>query len=260
MTGRIPTLLHVRGLNEKGPGTDLGECPWFCWSPDGTEIAYSDSNSKDGPPEKLSVTHGIVNVKTKEKTPLKLPTDHIINDWSRDGKFFLTTHEGGYQEKRQPRLYLMNRDGTEHKAITDGKAASVSGRLSPDGGRVLYMEIQVSKDGSKVFSKLIVVDVATGKATLVAGVPLNANIKGFCWSPDGKKIAYAWREIHERDPKDVPMMAVRPLVPIETESFLAVCDPDGKNQKTIATAKGSAEWLITIGHVDWGFVSDDEGK
>jgi dipeptidyl aminopeptidase/acylaminoacyl peptidase len=206
------------------------------------------------------VTHGIVNVKTKEKTPLKLPTDHIINDWSRDGKFFLTTHEGGYQEKRQPRLYLMNRDGTEHKAITDGKAASVSGRLSPDGGRVLYMEIQVSKDGSKVFSKLIVVDVATGKATLVAGVPLNANIKGFCWSPDGKKIAYAWREIHERDPKDVPMMAVRPLVPIETESFLAVCDPDGKNQKTIATAKGSAEWLITIGHVDWGFVSDDEGK
>jgi RNA polymerase sigma factor (sigma-70 family) len=258
MAGRIPTLLHVRGLNEKGPGTDLGvECQWFCWSPDGTEIAFCDSNSKDGPPEKLSVTHGIVNVKTKEKTLLKLPADHFITDWSRDGKFFLTSR---YQEKRPPRLYLMNRDGTEHKAVTDGKDGSGLGRLSPNGRRVLYMEMHVSKDASKVVYKLIVVDVTTGKATPVEGVPLNANIKGFCWSPDGKTIAYAWREIHARDPKDVPMMAVRPRVPIETESFLVVCDPDGKNQKTIATEKGSAEWLITIGHLDWGFVADDEGK
>jgi RNA polymerase sigma factor (sigma-70 family) len=261
MTGRIPTLLHVRGLNEKGPGTDLGvECQRFCWSADGTEIAYSDSNSNGGPPEKLSVTHGIINVKTKEKTLLKLPADHIITDWSRDGKFFLTTQGGGYQEKRQPRLYLMNRDGTEHKAITDGKTAAVGGRLSPDGRRVLYMEIEASKDGSKVFYKLIVVDVTTGKATPVEGMPPNANIQGFCWSPDGKRIAYTWREIHARDPKDVPMMEVRPPVPIETESFLVVCDPDGKNQKTIANKKGSAEWLITIGNVDWGFVADEEGK
>jgi RNA polymerase sigma factor (sigma-70 family) len=261
MTGRIPTLLHVRGLNEKGPGTDLGvECQRFCWSADGTEIAYSDSNSKDGPPEKLSATHGIVNVKTKEKTLLKLPADHIITDWSRDGKFFLTTREGGYQEKRQPRLYLMNRDGTEHKAITDGKAAAVGGRLSPDGRRVLYMEIEVSKDGSKVFRKLIVVDVATGKSTPAEGVPPSANIQGFCWSPDAKRIAYTWREIHAREAKDVPMMEVRPPVPIETESFLVVCDPDGKNQKTVVTEKGSAQWIITIGNVDWGFVADEEGK
>jgi RNA polymerase sigma factor (sigma-70 family) len=258
MTGRIPTLLHVRGLNEKGPGTDLGvECQWFCWSPDGTEIAYSDSNAKDGPRDKLSVTHGIVNVKTKEKTPLKLPADHFITDWSRDGKFFLTAR---YQEKNPSRLYLMNRDGTEHKAVTDGKDGSGLGRLSPDGRRVLHMEMHVSKDGSKVDYKLIVVDVTTGKATPVEGVPLNAHIQGFCWSPDGKTIAYAWREIHPRDPKDVNMMAVRALVPIETDSFLVVCDPDGKNQKTIATEKGSAEWLITIGHLDWGFVADEEGK
>jgi RNA polymerase sigma factor (sigma-70 family) len=261
LKGRIPTLLHVRGLNEKGPGTDLGvECQTFFWSPDGTEIAYSDSNSKDGPPAKLSVTHGIVNVTTKEKTPLKLPADHIITGWSRDGKFFLTTRASGYQEKRPQRLYLMNRDGTEHKAVTDGKDESVLGRLSPDGRRVLYMTMHISKDGSEVFYKLVVVDVITGKATPVEGLPPNAHIQGFCWAPDGKAIAYAWREIHPRDPNEVPMMAVRPAVPIETESFLVVCDPDGKNRKTIATEKGSAQWLVTIGHVDWGFVTADEGK
>jgi hypothetical protein len=122
------------------------------------------------------------------------------------------------------------------------------------------MEMEVAKDGSKVSCKLIVVDVTTGTATPVEGVPLNAHIQGFCWSPDGKTIAYAWRTIHPRDPKDVPMMAVRPAVAIETESFLVVCDPDGKNRKTIATEKGSAQWLTTIGHVDWGFVASDEGR
>ena len=39
-----------------------------------------------------------------------------------------------------------------------------------------------------------------------------------------------------------------------------VCDPDGKNQKTIASEKGWAQWLITIGHADWGFVAEDAGK
>jgi Tol biopolymer transport system component len=105
-----------------------------------------------------------------------------------------------------------------------------------------------------------VVDVTTGKAAPVEGVPPNAHIQGFSWSPDGKTIAYAWREIHARDPNDVPMMAVRPAVPIETASSLVVCDPDGKNEKTIATEKGSAQWLVTIGHVDWGFVADEDGR
>src|SRR5262249_51635449 len=40
--------LHVRGLAEKEPGTSLGvRCQSLAWSPDGTEIVYSDF--MDGP-------------------------------------------------------------------------------------------------------------------------------------------------------------------------------------------------------------------
>ena len=43
-------------------------------------------------------------VKTKEKKPLKLPEGHILDDWSRDGKYFLTTRFGVDKDKPQARL------------------------------------------------------------------------------------------------------------------------------------------------------------
>ena len=43
--------LHVRGIDEKEPGTSLGvECQMFVWSPDGTEIVCCDF--VDGPDKK----------------------------------------------------------------------------------------------------------------------------------------------------------------------------------------------------------------
>ena len=68
-------------------------------------------------------------------------------------------------------------------------------------------------------------------------------MQAYCWSPDGKQIAYSWRELHEGKPEDVQNK--------ETESFLVVCDPDGKNAKTIATEKGMGQGAITIGLIDW---------
>lgn len=36
----------------------------------------------------------------------------------------------------------------------------------------------------------------------------------------------------------------------ETESHLVVCDPDGKNQKTIASEKAQSQWQITLAGID----------
>jgi Tol biopolymer transport system component len=190
------------------------------------------------------VTHFVVDVKTKEKKALKLPGDHILTDWSRDGKFFLTTRLVVDKDKGRAGLYLMNRDGTEHKALTDDKQFSAMGRLSPDGKRVLYTLITAPKDGKgQPKRELAVLDIATEKSAVLGETPLNGEIESYCWSPDGKRIAYTWRQTHEGKPAD--------LVDKETASFLVVCDADGKTAKTIATEKGRGALTLTIGQVDW---------
>ena len=248
---RIATL-HVRGIDEKEPGTSLGvECQLFVWSGDGTEILCCDF--VDGPDKKTpDATHVIVNVKTKEKTPVKLPPDHIAFDWSRDGKFFLTTRVAGgsdMPEAMSARQYLMNRDGSEHKALTDDKQLAIFGRFSPDGTRALFGVMpKPEKDKRKPpCRELVVLDIATGKQTKVEDVPINAEIQGYCWSPDGKRIAYTWRQLHDGEPKDV--------IDRETESHLVISDPDGKNAKTILTEKGQGQWHITLAGVTGGNLS-----
>ena len=113
--------LHVRELTEKGLGTDLDIlCESFAWSADGSQIAVTDW--AEGPDKQ----HHLVDVKTKEKKPLKLPDNHVIRDWTRDGKYLLTNSSVMKDEKRIIRMHLMNLDGTEHKALTDEKAMPVA--------------------------------------------------------------------------------------------------------------------------------------
>lgn len=257
--------LYVRSIHETGPGTDLEiECQMFCWSPDGTEIAYSEFVDQKG---KLTAIHGIVNVKTKEKKALTIPNDHIITDWSRDGKFFLTCDPNMDRENPRARMYLLNRDGTVHKALGDPKQLAVLGRLSPDSTRVLFLQVVLPKEETpaeikarenrgrpmpQAMRKLAVLELAGGKATPVADTPLDGELQSFCWSPDGKRIVYTWRQVHAGKPEDV--------LNKETESFLVLSDPDGKNQKTIASEKGLGQYHITLSHVDWGIVIDDQKK
>jgi Tol biopolymer transport system component len=210
-------------------------CDSFAWSPDGTRIAVTDYPDRKKDP--WAGEHHVVEVATKKKTPLKLPDNHVVTDWSHDGKHLLT--HSFVRGKALGRIHLMNPDGTEHKALTPADQSCSHGRLSPDGTRVLYYGY-----GPKGEIELRVLDLATGKTTTVAMDAGGTVIPGwYCWSPDGKRIAYVWRQLHEGKPEDV--------IDKETESHLVVCDPDGKNQKTIATEKGQGQWIITLGHVDW---------
>jgi Tol biopolymer transport system component len=87
---------------------------------------------------------------------------------------------------------------------------------------------------------LAVLDTAAGKVTPVADVPNNGEVWSQCWSPDGKRIAYAWSEVLKGKPVDV--------LDQEIESQVVVCEPDGKNAKVIASEKGR---LVTISGMDW---------
>lgn len=229
--------LFVRKFDEPEPGTDTGvQCQSFCWSPDGTRLAVSEFvDGRDKLPES---SHHLVDAKTGAKTALNLPASHIVGGWTAADKL-VTMSVAGTPEAPVAKLHLMNLDGTEHKAVTDGTKPTLMGLPSPDGRQILAVQFEVPKKGT-----LVLVDVATGAAVPVEGVPENASEPPvFCWSPDGKKIAYVWREKHEGDPKE--------LIEKTTESHLVVCDPDGKNAKTILTEKGQGQWVISLGAPDW---------
>lgn len=84
----------------------------------------------------------------------------------------------------------------------------------------MQMEMKEGKGEPLDRRKLKVLNVKTGKAAEVSDTPLNGEIQSYCWSPDGKRIAYAWREVHVGKPEDVAKR--------ETESFLVLCNPTGR--------------------------------
>jgi dipeptidyl aminopeptidase/acylaminoacyl peptidase len=238
---KTPTRLFLRETGGKQPAEDLGvECTHIAWSADGAELACS--NLKEGANGAAIATHFIVNVTTRTTTPLELPDGHFITDWSRDGKHFLTTAMNTAVEPPTAEVHWWARAGKGHKILVGGKREAVlSGQFSPDGTRVLYSRFAVgggAEDFAPGAMRMAILDLATGKSSPVAG-PQDGEIRGYCWSPDGKRIAYTWREV--RTGKEAK----------ETASHLVVCSPDGKNAKTIATAKGSSPKADTIVEVSW---------
>jgi len=241
--GRDPRRkLFVRRLDEKEPGTDLEiEGQRAFWSPDGSQIVVGDYVPGKNPGE-WNMVNRLVDIKTKKSQDLKLPENHAITDWSRDGKHFLTTAAKFEKDGPTGCLYLVNRDGSEPKALTDSKASAFEGRLSPDGNRVLYLGTDPERKDKKGLAGygLFVLDIAKKTSTRVEGQPLNGEFMGFCWSPDSKRIVYCWRvEPDEKNP-------VR-----EFESQLVVADADGKNAVSIASEKADNGGTITIASPDW---------
>jgi len=238
---------RLRGPGGVAPLLDLG---WhdFAWSPDGSELA--SSSFVPDPDQKWHTTHAVFNIKTGEKKPLPFPPSHVLQDWSRDGRYFLMT-EFDLSEARPAtmrlvptRLVLLNRDGTESMSLQGVNKNVGFARLSPDGRKVLYTtQGPPAKDSPGAWMEAIaVVDIATKVSAPVADVPLNGRRFRTCWSPDGKRIAYSWMPKFEGKPEDAEGH--------EFESVLVTCDPDGKNLKTIATGKGPLQG-ITLDLLDW---------
>lgn len=238
--------LYIRKPGEKGNGTDLEVgCESIHWSPDGTQLVCQGFPDESPGKWLLNVPEEtfLVDIGTKKRTALKFPKGHLITDWSRDGRYFLTMKIDMDIDRPNSQIYLVNRDGTEHKAVTDGKQFALDGVLSPNGKQVLYAEIQIKDEKPQPVQKLFVIETATGKAAPVEDVPLNGFVLSHCWSPDGKRIAYIWRQVLEGDPDEIREK--------EAEAHLVVCDPNGKNLKTVLSEKGKGPNHTRLINLSW---------
>jgi len=75
--------------------------------------------------------------------------------------------------------------------------------------------------------RLYVMDLATKKQTAADEA---GETHGYCWSPDGSRIAYTWQRSLDK-PEEVA----------ERETLLITCDLDGRNRKTVTTRKYTVE-------------------
>lgn len=230
--------VYLRPLNDPKAKANCLEVEGdhVCWSPDGKQLLVVSY-------EGGSIEHYLVDVQTKTSKSLKLPevkpaaeakglAGYIVTDWSADGQWFLTMCSTGDEEDFK--LYRVKRDGSEAHRIK-GVDFGVCGRFSPDGKSVLYLGKR-EKDGEALF----VVDVAKGKPRQVSQ-ELNGRFDtlGYCWSPDGKRIAYVW----ENSPEDRKEGQ-------GTETFLMIVDADGKNSTAVMSEK-STFGAFTIRSPNW---------
>jgi hypothetical protein len=132
--------------------------------------------------------------------------------------------------------------------------ATSEARLSPDGKQILLQDAdpENDKDAHKwgMSSKPYLLNVATKKRTPLADFPLNGQVLSMAWSPNGKQVAYTWEQLHPdwlkldtHEPEDEAKL--------ETEAFLCIADADGKNMKTLDSAKKSGVSVLILGMMDW---------
>ncbi|MBI3823915.1 MAG: S9 family peptidase [Planctomycetes bacterium] len=83
------------------------------------------------------------------------------------------------KDRRRSNLWIINVDGSEHRALTSGDGNDRSPRWSPDSKRLLYL----SADNELVCRWMDKGDI--GRLAKLSAEPL-----GIAWSPDGKSIAF----------------------------------------------------------------------
>jgi RNA polymerase sigma factor (sigma-70 family) len=212
------TTLHVREINDKAEGTDLGI------KVTSNYIVYRDGQTVISMVRQQGgFENTLIDVATKRVTKLVLPGNHHVRGIAPDGTWVLSFEYGPPY-----RLHKTAVAGGEPRLLSGTRSALFGGVISPDGTRVLMFAHDMPGEGQTVPDvSVYVIDVATAAATRIAGHDKQLWSVGV-WSPNGRRIAYAWRA-RKDDGKPGTASGVPP-------TRLVVCDADGANARTILTA------------------------
>ena len=220
--------IWTNNLKGTSPGKILDISGSPIWSPDGKHIVVSHGEldreeDKKKTPEKpvWKVESWKTDLFGNNRIRLDVPETDFIDDWSPDGKWFVTftdrhpPYGSGYQ------LYLMKPDGTEERRLTQGRGLNVSARFSPDSKKIVYTH---QRGGGNIH----IIDIDGKNDYTVLKDEGVTNPERAVWSPDGKQLAitlFDW-QIDEKGKKF--------LRNGENANYrLVIMDADGKNQRAL---------------------------
>lgn len=171
----------------------------IAWAPDGVRLVVTTWVHKQvGRERGLPRTETwLVKSDGSARARLPIPDTHVVLDWSRDGRFFLTS----LPLRTQPRakisgfpmvLYTMGIDGTCVTRMTADEENAHYGRISPDSKTIAYITSGGERFPNLRYGVSIVRTNGDGRREIMhhnAAVPVD-----MCWCPDGKHLAVQIRE------------------------------------------------------------------
>jgi Tol biopolymer transport system component len=242
-------VVRTPGKPDAGKGWSM-PADWLtlCWTADGKRVIVGKHSITRGAG---SVENVLLDPQTGKTEPLDLPGGAWVLDAAPDGRTFLVAVAGAKKLK----LGLAEAGDLAVRELAEvghSSPGNVTGRLSPDGTRVLLSAPDPARKNAfkwGVSHRPYVLDVNTKKVEPLADFPENGWLWGVAWSPDGKRVAYTWQQLHEGVLKRDTISVADTTV--ETEAFLVVADADGKNAKTVASGKGRYAMNVIFGTIDW---------
>jgi dipeptidyl aminopeptidase/acylaminoacyl peptidase len=156
-------------------------------------------------------------------------------------------------DRRRTALWMLNGDGSDHRALTDGNSSVSSPRWSPEGDRLLY----VSSEGGS--SQIFVRWMDSGQVAELTN--LTTSPGNLSWSPDGRWIAMT---MHVPEPQptfarmpakpegaqwnDPPLVIDRLRYRADGRGYL----PRGHTHVFVMPAEGGTPRQVTSGDFDHG--------
>ncbi len=150
--------------------------PNFCWSPDGTEIAFLSNQSGNFDAYVMPARGG------PARCVLSIQRPCWDVRWSPDGKWLAVAFESSGQDYG---VYLIPLDGGEAFPLADenGPLNAHQPAWSPEGRKLAFYS-----DALRGWHQIGILDIVTKSIDWLTEEKVNCLTP--CWSPDGSKLAY----------------------------------------------------------------------